>query len=85
MKRTPSKHMGKPIRHSVRNVYNYSVSKIIDVKNWLPSLRKKSALLLIDKELDHLKLRVTDVHISPVFKDDLHRRIKAIRYLLKKL
>jgi len=75
----------KTIGQSVRNVYNFSVSKIIDVHKWLPSLKKKAALLLIDEELDNLKIRVTEIHISPVFKDDLHRRIKAIRYLLKKL
>jgi hypothetical protein len=50
-----------------------------------PSLKRKATLLLIDEELNHIKLRVTDIHISPVLKDDLHRRIKSIRYLLRKL
>ena len=77
--------MIKTIGHSVRTVYNSAVAKIIDVRKWFPSLKRKATLLLIDEELDHIKLRVTDIHISPVFKDDLHRRIKSIRYLLRKL
>jgi len=70
--------MIKTIGHSVRTVYNSAVAEIIDVRKWLPSLKKKAALLLIDEELTALKNEVTQSR-------RLSARVEAVRYLIKKL
>tara|TARA_R110002020_G_scaffold191427_1_gene391270 strand:- start:2206 stop:2418 length:213 start_codon:yes stop_codon:yes gene_type:complete len=70
--------MIKTIGHSVRSVYNYAVAELIDVRKWLPSLKKKAALLLIDEELTALKNEVTQSR-------RLSARVEAVRYLIKKL
>ncbi|MBE85167.1 MAG: hypothetical protein CME21_21640 [Gemmatimonadetes bacterium] len=70
-----SKHMIKTIGHSVRSVYNSGVAKIIDVRKWLPSMRKGSTRYVIEKELEAIALE--EAALKP--------RVDAILYLLKKL
>ena len=67
--------MIKTIGQSVRNVYNSAVAKIIDVRKWLPSMRRVSTHYVIAEELEAIaKENAT-----------LRPRINSILYLLKKL
>ncbi len=67
--------MIKTIGHSVRSVYNSGVAKIIDVRKWLPSMRKVSTHYVIAEELESIAKE--NATLKP--------RVDAILYLLKKL
>jgi len=67
--------MIKTIGHSVRSVYNSGVAKIIDVRKWLPSMRKGSTHYVIREELEAIAKE--NATLKP--------RVDAILYLLKKL
>lgn len=69
------KCMIKTIGHSVRSVYNYAVAEIIDVRKWLPSMRKGSTHYVIKEELEAIAKE--NAALKP--------RVDAILYLLKKL
>ncbi len=56
-------------------MYNSFVSKIINVVKWLPILKKRSAMYVINEELK--SLAEENSALSP--------RIEAIRYLLRTL
>lgn len=70
-----SKRMIKTIGHSVRSAYNSNVAKIIDVRKWLPSMRKGSTRYVIREELEAIAKE--NAPLKP--------RVDAILYLLKKL
>jgi len=69
------KQMIKTIGQSVRTVYNSGVAKIIDVRRWLPAMRKGSTRYVIEQEL--MSIAEENDHLSS--------RINALLYLMKKL
>jgi len=67
--------MIKTIGQTAGTMYNSGVAKIIDVRKWLPSMRKGSTHYVIKEELQAIAKE--NATLKP--------RVDAILYLLKKL